>query len=106
MTIIPMKDNITIVKSAGIDGWGEPIPGETLQVKGRVSEETKVVVNQYGEEVASRYTIYFPPNVIVDYGDEITFVDSSGNQVSGKPVAIKASKDYGGKVILRKVSLK
>jgi len=101
-----MKDKITVTKIEGINGWGEPIYGEPFETKGRISEQTKVVVSQNGEEIAARYTIYFPPNVIVNYGDKIDFTDSSGFQVSGEPLAIKAVKDFGGKVILRKVSLR
>jgi hypothetical protein len=105
MAIVPMKDSVTIVKSGGIDGWGQPIPGETIQTKGRVSEATTLVVGQNGEEIASRYTILLPPSVIVGYGDEVSFTASDGSLVKGNPVSIKAVKDYGGKVILRKVSL-
>jgi hypothetical protein len=106
MALVPMKDSITIVKSDGIDGWGEPIPGETITAKGRVTENTAVVINQNGEEVASRFSILLPASVIVGYGDEVSFIDSTGATVNGNPVAIKAIKDYVGKVILRKVNLR
>lgn len=106
MALIPMKDEIKITRIEGIDGWGEPIWGETKTVKGRISEQTRVVVGQNGEEIAARYTIYFPPNVIVKYGDRIEFTDSSGFNVDGEPLSIKAVKDYGGKVILRRVNIR
>lgn len=106
MAWVPMKDEIKITKIEGIDGWGEPIWGETLEVKGRISEQTKLVINKNGEEIAARYTIYFAPNVIINYGDKIEFTDSSGLEISGEPISIKAIKDFGGKVILRKVSLR
>lgn len=106
MALIPMKDEIKITRIEGIDGWGEPIWGETKTVKGRISEQTRVVVGQNGEEIAARYTIYFPPTVIVNYGDKIEFIDSSGFAVSGEPLSIKAVKDYGGKVILRRVNIR
>ena len=101
-----MKDEIKLTELEGIDGWGEPIWGETQVVKGRISEQTRVVVGQNGEEIAARYTIYFPPNVIVKYGDRIEFTDSSGFNVDGEPLSIKAVKDYGGNVILRRVNIR
>ncbi|MBA4547687.1 hypothetical protein H1R82_07325 [Thermoactinomyces intermedius] len=106
MAWIPMKDKIKITKLEGIDGWGEPIWGESREVKGRISEQTRIVLNQNGEEVSSRYTLYVSPKEVIRYGDKIEFTDSSGLTISGEPLSIKAIKDYGGKVILRKVSLR
>jgi hypothetical protein len=106
LAIVPMKDTVTIVKSGGVDGWGEPIPGETITTKGRVSEKTTMVVNQNGEEIKSRYSILLPPKVIVEYGDEVSFVSSSGATITGNPESISAVKNFGGKVIFRKVNLR
>lgn len=105
MALIPLKDDVTITKME-IDGWGDPIPGEVINAKGRVNERTTLVVNQNGEEISSRYTVYLDKNTIVGYGDEISFTDSAGLKVRATPEAIKAVKDYGGKVVIRKVNLR
>jgi hypothetical protein len=103
--MIPMKDQITVVKPQGFDRWGEPLGILELQVKCRIDltvDSKKTPVGNGDEEVYSG-VIHMKGLVDVGYEDTLEWTDEFGEERSEKPLKIVPIKDFGGKVILTKV---
>ena len=101
--MIPMNTSISIIKSAGLNAWGNPIEGETIELKGNLRSQTKVVVNNNGEEVVSSYTILFKGFVDVKHDDQVCFVEPNGEEKKIQPISIKFMRDLDGSVAFTRV---
>jgi hypothetical protein len=103
MPIVPMKQEITVTKSAGIDGWGNAIAGDILTLKARVVEETKVVTAPSGREAATSLRITLDKLADITYDDTITFTNENGVTVERKPLNITVKRGISGKPMLTEV---
>lgn len=103
MAWIPLKQTVIITKPASKDGWGVVIPGVSTIVKARVSEETRVIKNNLGEEAVSNMTIYLNRLADVSYDDTITFTNELGVTINRKPMLIQPKRWINGKAVLTEV---
>lgn len=103
--MIPTTVDFEIVKSAGLDVWGEPIAGETIFLKGNLRSQTKTVENSYGDEVVSEYQVLFVGFVDVNQEDEIRFTEANGEAKEFQPITVKHMRDLDGSVGFTKVAL-
>jgi len=67
-----LTDEITIIKSAGVDKWGEPLTPEEIETKARIDYKTRLVRNFAGEQVVSSATILLK-NRELSHEDKIKF---------------------------------
>jgi hypothetical protein len=103
MAFIPLKQTVTITKSGGLDGWGLPISGTSIALKARVTEETRVVTNQAGEEAVASLRVILDKLADISYDDTLTYTDENGVTVSRKPLRIEIKRGISGKPILTEV---
>jgi hypothetical protein len=103
MPIIPLKQSVIVTKPGVDDGWGHPAPGETFTAKVRVSEVTRIVNNQFGEEAVSSMTIIFDKLPDISYADTLTYTNELGVTISRKPLSIEPRRNFGGKPMLTEV---
>lgn len=103
MAIIPLKQTVTVTKPGKDDGWGGKEPGAVVTYKARVSEETNVVTNQYGEEATTSLRIILDKLPDVSYDDVITYRNELGVKVERKPVSIEVKRGINGKPLLTEV---
>jgi len=69
-----LVDSIIIMKSGGVDEWGEPLPPTETSVKGRIEYKTKLIRDIAGEEVVSSAMVYFEDRDL-DHEDKLKFND-------------------------------
>jgi hypothetical protein len=81
--------SVTVLVPGGTDEWGATLPGTSVEVPCRISEEVQLVRNSQGEEVASSTSVHaalswaptFQPDYAVEYdspaGHRTTSVISS-----------------------------
>lgn len=103
MSLIPLKQTITVSKATVSDGWGGRVPGATLTLKARVSEETNVVTNQAGEEAVTSLRITLDKLADISYDDAITYTNELGVTVTRSPVKIEPKRGLNGKALLTEV---
>ncbi|WP_163530883.1 hypothetical protein [Halobacillus ihumii] len=101
--MIPTPHDIQIVKAEGLDIWGDPIAGETLNLKGFVRSKTTVNDRTEGEDVVPEYTILFIGFVDVVHADEVRFTEPNGEVKTDQPNNIKFMRNIDGKVSFTKV---
>ncbi|MCD9024318.1 hypothetical protein [Cohnella silvisoli] len=103
MAIIPLKQSVLITRP-GIDtGWGHATPGAETTLKARVTEETRIVKNQFGKEVVSSMSVIFDKLPQISYEDTLTFTNEIGVTISRKPLSIEPRRGIGGKPLLTEV---
>ncbi|UNL92767.1 hypothetical protein CPY53_03980 [Paenibacillus polymyxa] len=105
MPLISMRQTITITKAAKSSGWGHSSPGAELTVTARVSEQTKTVTNQFGDETVSSMTILIDKLADVSYDDEITYTNELGVTIKRKPIAIQPKRGLSGKALITEVNV-
>ncbi|RCX22955.1 hypothetical protein DFP94_101544 [Fontibacillus phaseoli] len=103
MALVPLKQNVTVTKPGADDGWGGTTPGAVITYKARVSEETNVVTNQYGEEATTSLRIILDKLPDVSYDDVITYTNELGVTVARKPVSIEVKRGLNGKALSTEV---
>lgn len=96
--MIPTPHTIKILKSGGIDSWGDPIDGETIELKGNLRSQSKIVRNNEGQEVVSNYTVLFKGFEDIRHEDRIQFVEPNGEVKTIRPILIKFMRDLDGSV--------
>jgi len=101
--MIPVNDKVTITRSAGLDGWGDTIPGVVDIIKARVNNSTVLTTDSNGVEVIGKGTIYFNGFVDIGYADNLEFTEANGNVVIEHPLNINFKKDLGGVILITKV---
>ncbi|CAM2951652.1 hypothetical protein PASE110613_09120 [Paenibacillus sediminis] len=103
MAIIPLKQTVTVTKAGADSGWGHTDSGAVVMYKARVTEQTSVVINQFGAEAVSSMTIIFDKLPDVSYDDVITYTNELGVTIARKPLAIEPRRMLNGKPILTEV---
>lgn len=103
MPVIPLNQTVTVTKPGKDDGWGGSEPGAILTYKARVTEETNVVTNQYGEEATTSLRIILDKLPDVSYDDVITYTNELGVTVERNPVSIEVKRGLNGKPLLTEV---
>ncbi len=103
--MIPLTHKAKIVKSTGIDSWGEPIAGEEVEVSCRISAKTEMVRNQNGDEVVSKGYLLFKGAVTVKDGYTLKFSNENGEEVIEIPLSIQHKRDLSGEVLFTKVAI-
>jgi hypothetical protein len=105
MPFVAMNQKITVTKAGASDGWGGKVDAVTIEYKARVTEETKTVVNNYGEEAVSSMTILLDKLPDITYDDTITYTNELGVTITRKPAAIKPKRMYGGRPAITEVNV-
>src|SRR5690606_39730161 len=82
MSLIPLKQTVTVQKPGGLDEWGRPIPGETAEYKCRIDEGAELVRGANGEEVVSSARILIAGLVDVAIEDTVTYTNELGDAYS------------------------
>jgi len=103
MAIIPLKQTVTVTKPGKDDGWGGNESGAILTYRARVSEETNVVTNQYGEEATTSLRIILDKLPDVSYDDAITYTNELGVTVARRPESIEVKRGINGKPLITEV---
>ncbi|WP_339273724.1 hypothetical protein MKY59_21340 [Paenibacillus sp. FSL W8-0426] len=105
MPLVAMKQRITVTKAGTSDGWGDVTEGAIVEYKARVTEETKTVVNSYGEEAVSSMTILLDKLPDISYDDTITYENELGVRIERKPIAIKPCRMLSGRAVITEVNV-
>ncbi|MCG7386879.1 hypothetical protein [Paenibacillus sp. ACRRY] len=105
MPLIGMYQKITVTKAGVSDGWGDTTDGAVVEYKARVTEQTKVVVNNYGEEAVSSMTILVDKLPDISYDDTITYTNELGVTIERKPIAIKPRRMVSSRVVITEVNV-
>ena len=91
------KQDITYwAPSGGDDGYGKEILAIPVVFKGRWSDKQETFLNAHGEQVVSRATIHYPPNMTIIEGGWLArgvYRPSDGNP-----------KDIAGAIIVRRTA--
>ena len=101
--MIPVPDTITVTNASELDDWGQPLPGQSLAIKCRIDQTSKLVRGQDGKEVVASAVILMLGLVQVRYSDLIEWVDEAGNNYTLPPLVVAVIRDLNGKPILTKV---
>ncbi|QHZ58599.1 hypothetical protein M655_024825 [Brevibacillus sp. NSP2.1] len=121
MSLVPLKNTVTITPALGTDEWDRPIPGTPYQLRCRVQEGTKLVRSATGsggihgiqaQEVVSVAQIYFdriPRDPLtgdaLGLADTITFTDETGVARTYTPISIEIKRWLNGKATLTVVNV-
>lgn len=110
MALIPMKQEIVIFHSGGIDDWGNSLPGEKVPYKCRVDEGTFLVEYRSGaggnvssREVVAEARILLDKLVDVGYDDVIVYVNELGKEIKRPPKKIDVKRHINGKPLMTEV---
>ena len=101
--MIPVTHSITVKKATELDDWGQPVSSQSITVKCRVDQTSKLVRNQDGKEVVASAEILMLGLVEINYSDLIEWTDEAGNKYTWPPVVVAVIRDLNGKPILTKV---
>lgn len=101
--MIPTNDKVTIKRATGLDSWGEPVAGQSIEYNCRYSSKSEVVTNQEGEEITTNASFLIKGLASVDYDDVVYFVKPDGNIIEKQPEKINFLRDLSGKVKFTKV---
>lgn len=106
MAIIPLKQRVIVRPPDGLpDKWGQTKPTDPVEYRARVSEEIRVVTNQYGEEAVASMTIYFDKLPDISYDHVIEYENEIGVKIARKPVSIEVKRHINGKPLLTLVGV-
>lgn len=109
MAIIPLKQDVTLIRSQGTDDYGRPLNPIRIPMKCRFQEESKLVkrfssgtgANQtLSEEVVASAKIIFDKYTDVLYTDTFEYIDDMKRIVTYSPLKIEVMRNFGGKAIL------
>lgn len=103
--MIPFRHDVEIIKSGGLNDWGEVVAGETLELKGNIRSRTNIVVSLEGKETVSTFNILFEGFVKIVHKDKIRFVEPNEEIITSPPIAIKYLRDIDGSVAFTKVNM-
>jgi len=103
MALLPMKQTVKITRPGVVDEWGEGGAPTVFTLKCRVDETTKVVQNQFGEQVVAGMEIMFDKLANVRYSDVIEYTDELGVTVKRNPIKIEPVRMINGKAAMTAV---
>lgn len=105
MSLIPLKDRVTITEPGSTDAWGVITPGASTEYSARIDERTKVVKDQNGAEVVSNTQIMINGKVSLDYDYTVTYTDMTGTTVAKNPLRIELIKNISSKPLFTVVNV-
>lgn len=105
MPLVGMHQTVIVTKAGVSDGWGHEKPGELIEYKARVSEQTKIVKNNLGKEAVSSMTILFDKLPDISYDDTIEFTNELGVTIKRKPLAIQPKRLLSGRAAITEVNV-
>lgn len=105
MSLIPLKQTVTVQKPGGLDEWGRPIPGETAEYKCRIDEGAELVRGANGEEVVSSARILIAGLVDVAIEDTVTYTNELGDDYSANPIRVNVLRDFSGKPLFTEIRI-
>jgi hypothetical protein len=108
MAILPMKQTVTIKRGGALDDWGNAVPGETLTLKCRVEEGSRLasyhsVGLSSNEIVVAQARILFDKLADIRETDTLVFTNELGITIEKTPKEINVKRGVSGKPILTEV---
>lgn len=100
-----MKQTVTVHKATASNGWGRGGTAEPITLMARVSEQTKTVVNNLGQEAVSSMSIYLDKQPNITYDDTIEYTNELGIKIKRKPIAIRPVRMLNARVVLTEVNV-
>lgn len=94
---------ITVIPSAGEDGWGQPISTAPVTYSAYVVEETRKVANQYGDEAVVQLRIVVEGLAPITYRDKVRYTNELGIVVEREPVRISVKRRVDGTPLVTEV---
>ncbi|AZS17394.1 hypothetical protein [Paenibacillus lutimineralis] len=92
--MLSFDDKVQITRQDGSrDPWSTPEEGKSNAYDCRIEYGSRLIRNQFGQEVISNEHIYFPGYVNVGYADELSWIDLSVKERTSKPASIEVIKD-------------
>jgi len=85
---------ITIAPRSGYDEYAKPTYGTTVSYKAKIEQSGKLVMNQQGEEVVGRYTIYLDTTTPPDVNGNLTM--PTGFETVNQIIAVRPVTDHNG----------
>ena len=85
----------------GVDGYGQPTFGASVQTKGRWLEKRRLVRNAQGEQVISEVTVTLGPEEPLAVGDQLSADGTTYLTV----IAVSVSRGLGGEAALKRAYL-
>ncbi|MCG7407695.1 hypothetical protein MH117_09690 [Paenibacillus sp. ACRRX] len=102
---VPLKQTVVVSPFISNDpDWNEPVYGTPYEAKCRVTNETKLVRNQHGQEVVSSAQLLFNKLPKISTSDKFEFTDENGVTETYAPISIDPKRWLNGKAILTVVS--
>lgn len=101
MALIPLKQEVTIIKAASdqLDIYGNPIEGEHVVYKCRIDEQSERVQAQNGEDAVASASIMIAGLVDVDYNDYVQYTDELGRVTKKRPLRIEVVRAFNSKKV-------
>lgn len=103
MLAVTDGQQITVIPSGADDGWGQPVELPPVPYDAYVSEETRTVANQYGEEAVVQLRIILEGLARVSYRDKVRYVNEIGVVVEREPVRIAVKRRVDGTPLVTEV---
>lgn len=103
--MIDLYQKVTIIRSGGVDRWGEPLPGTETEYWARVDEVSEKIRDAQGNDVVPVLSILLEGLADVEYTDTVEFTNELGHKYSMHPKKISPIRDYDGIPILTEVVL-
>lgn len=105
MSLIPLRQKVTVQKPGGLDEWGRPIPGESFEYKCRIDESAELIRGANGEEVVSSARILIAGLTDVDVDDTVTYTNELGDTYSANPIRVNVLRDFSGKPLFTEIRI-
>jgi hypothetical protein len=102
MSLIPLKDTVTVEKTGGRDDWGRPTGVTTKNYACRIDNRIEIVKNQDGQDVVSKAEILIDGVANVTVNDVVKWSDPYGTY-EAKPISVSPLKDLSSKVLFTRV---
>ncbi|WP_433943610.1 hypothetical protein [Paenibacillus sp. SN-8-1] len=103
MLAVTDGQSISVIKSGADDGWGIPAEAVSVPFPAFVTEETRTVRNQYGEEAVTQLRIILEGLAPISYRDKVRYVNELGNVVERTPQNIAVKRRVDGTPLVTEV---
>lgn len=108
MALVPMKQEIRVVRGGELDEWGNPLPDDEFTHKCRVDEGTFLIEyrassNVTSREVVAKVRILLDKLVDIRFDDVISYTNELDETVKGKPKKINVKRHINGKPLMTEV---
>ena len=108
MSVLPMKQTVTIKRGGALDDWGNEVPDATFTLKCRVEEGSRLTAYRSvglssNEIIVGTARILFDKLADIRLTDIIIFTNELGITIEKNPKDINVKRNAGGKPILTEV---